>query len=284
MGLLEAVVLGALQGATEFLPISSSAHLVIVPAALGWHAPLSFDVAVHIATGLAVLAYFRADWARLIGGGWRGLRAGNPWADPDARALILIGVASIPVAVAGIAFRAVYEQLLSGDLSAVAREAGAQLIVNGLLLVAAEPLARAQAMRRLGAAAPAATGGADVGPLQSVVIGLAQALALLPGISRSGATIVAGQVLGLSRESAARFSFLLGTPAILGAGIVEAFERSGGAAAPGEVGALAAGFAASFVVGWVSIDWLLGYLRRAPLHAFAVYCWVVGALAMLWFW
>lgn len=308
MGLLEAVVLGALQGATEFLPISSSAHLIVVPAALGWHAPLSFDVAVHIATGLAVLAYFRADWMRLLAGAWRGVRAGDPWGDADARTLALIVLASIPVAVAGLGFRSYYAGLLAGDLSAMARESGAQLIVNGLLLVAAEPIAAAVARRRAGAASTPhgrAAGGADngagdrgrgaapadgstshhdaLGLGQSLAIGVAQAVSLLPGISRSGATIAVGQVTGLTRERAARFSFLLGTPAILGAGVVEALERASGPAAPGEVVALAAGFVAAFAVGWASIDWLLGYLRRAPMYAFAVYCWVVGLAAMAWF-
>jgi len=272
---VQAAVLGAIQGLTEFLPISSSAHLVIVPALLGWRFTLTFDVVVHVATALAVLLYFRADWASLVRGTWRGLRRGDLLREPQGRLMLLLVVASIPVAAFGLVLRPTFETLFVDAPRVAARLEAALLLVTGVVLVAAERLGRRQ------------TAGAEIDTGRAVAVGLAQAVSLLPGISRSGATIAAGLTTGLSRLEAARFSFLLAVPAILGAALVQALARLGaapGAAPPLAVGegmALAIGFVAAFGVGYLSIDWLLGYIRRASLYVFAAYTWVFG-LAALW--
>ncbi len=266
---VQAAVLGAVQGLTEFLPISSKSHLIIVPTLLGWDSTLTFDIAVHLATLLAVLIYFRADWARVLTGLWRGLRAGNPWRDPDGRLFILLVLASIPVMIAGLALQSTYETAIENDPLAAARISAALLLVTGVILVASERLAQRRS---------------HIAPLdtrRAMAVGLAQATAILPGISRSGVTIAAGLSSGLAREDAARFSFMLSTPTILAAGVVQAASRADGPPLPGEAMTLSIGFVVAFVVGYLAIAWLIRYLSRAPLYAFAVYTWVFG-LAALW--
>ena len=269
MSVVQAAVLGAIQGITEFLPISSKSHLIIVPALLGWQSDLSFDVALHWGTALAVILYFRADWVRLFSSLARGTRAGQPWRDPDGRLLVLIVIGSIPVFVAGLAFRSTFETMLAQTPVFAARLSAALLLVTGGVLVTAEQLCRRRDET------------ATLNSGRALAVGIAQAFAILPGISRSGATIAAGLSGGLSREDAARFSFLLGTPAIVGAGVLQTWAGTSDVAGPGEVATVLIGFAVAFVVGYLAIDWLLGYLRRARLYAFAAYTWVFG-LATLW--
>ena len=270
MSILQALILGALQGATEFLPVSSSGHLVIVPALLGWRSSLTFDVVVHWATTLAVLLYFRRDWAALLAGFWKGLRReGAPWRNPQGALLCWIALATLPAMLAGLVLEPYFEAALSGEARSAARLSATLLLVTGLILILGERLVgRAKAVER-------------VGPGRAFAIGIAQACAILPGISRSGTTIASGLALGLDREAAARFSFLLAAPIITGAAILRVFDLAATGLAPGEAGSLLAGFAAAFGVGYLAIGWLLGYLRRASLRAFAVYCWGFG-LAALW--
>jgi undecaprenyl-diphosphatase len=268
MSPVEAILLGALQGLTEFLPVSSSGHLVIVPALLGWRSNLSFDVLVHGATALAVLLYFRADWANMLGGALRGTRQGAAWRDPAGRQLCLILLATLPAAFAGLLLEPHMETLLGQEPVAAARIAAALLPITGLILLLAEWAAKDRAAAE------------QLGPKASLQVGFAQALAILPGISRSGSTIAAGLALGLSREAAARFSFLLATPIILGATSLKLFDLYSQGLAPGEGRALLLGFGSAFVVGYFSIGWLLNWLRRASLKPFAIYCMAFGGLAL----
>ena len=269
MSLLQALILGALQGATEFLPVSSSGHLVIVPALLGWQSSLTFDVAVHWATTLAVLLYFRRDWIALLTGAWQGLRhEGAPWRRPEGAMLCGIALATVPAMLAGLVLEPYFEAALSGEPRSAARWSALLLLATGFILILGEQRAgRARRVER-------------VGPGRALAIGVAQACAILPGISRSGTTIASGLALGLDRESAARFSFLLAAPIITGAAILRAFDLAASGLAPGEASSLVAGFVAAFVVGYLAIGWLLGYLRHASLRAFAVYCWCFGLLAL----
>lgn len=297
--LWQALAIGALQGATEFLPVSSDGHLVVVPALLGWpHASLTFDVAVHVATALAVVLYFWRDWRRLVAGAWRGLRRGAPWRDPDGRLLVAVLLANVPAGLAGILFKDWFEAQFGAP-----RLGAALLLVNAAVLLGAEWIARA---RRGGRAAGgdvdghgAGTGpdiGADdraaprtvddvraVGYGRGLAMGVAQIAAILPGISRSGTTIATGLALGLDRETAARFSFLMAAPIIAAAGLVQAVDVLGDPAARAALeGApiVMAGCAAAFVVGLAAIDGLLRFVRRSSLAVFALWCVVVGSVGL----
>lgn len=271
---LRAALLGILQGATEFLPISSSGHLVIIPELLSWRpAGLTFEVAVHFATAVAVLLAFRRDWVRLAVGGFRGLRSGAPWRDPDSKLLIFIVLASVPAAIAGLMLEPYIELALSGSPRLAARFSGAMLLVTGSVLFMSERVAARRASAR-------SLSASDLGVRAALLIGLAQALAIAPGISRSGATIAAGLALGLPRSEAARFSFLLATPIILGAGALRALDLRGEPMAAGMPMELAIGALAAFVVGLASIGWLMRLLRTRSLLGFAIYTWVFGLIAL----
>lgn len=277
---LRAALLGMLQGATEFLPVSSSGHLVILPELVGWPpAGLTFDVVVHIATAVAVLIAFRQDWRRMIRGAWRGLRSGDPLGDPDARLLAMLVLASVPAAVAGLALESYVESWLAESSLAAARLAGSMLLVTGTLLVTSERFAARGSSSGPGLGA---RGAADrVGWGTALLIGVAQAIAIVPGISRSGATIAAGLALGLPRDEAARFSFLLATPIILGAGALRLIDLADGQAAAGPAPlALVIGAVSAFVVGWASIGWLMRIVRSRSLVGFALYTWAFGLLAL----
>jgi len=276
--LARAAFLGALQGATEFLPVSSSGHLIIVPELLGWPPPtVAFHVAIHLATMLAVAAYFRRDWQRMASGALRGLRQGAPWRDPDGRLLVVLIVATIPAALAGLALEAPLEAALVGASRSAARGAAAMLLVTSALLVVSD-----RAARRHGDPGGAAPDDAAlaVGWRQALWVGIAQACAILPGVSRSGATIAAGLLGGLSRPDAARLSFLLGTPIILGAAVLELGEPLAARPSPGELAVLLTGMASAGVAGYAVIAWLLGYVRRRSILPFAAYTAVAGLVVL----
>jgi undecaprenyl-diphosphatase len=269
-----ALALGALQGATEFLPVSSSAHLIILPEILGWPAAsLTFDVAVHWATALAVALFFRREWADLLRGAWRGARARPARLTPEGRLLVLLAIATVPAAVAGVLLADTLDTLLQTEPRAMARLAASMLLVTGCLLVASELVSRRRTVTT--------TDVDDIGSGTAGIVGVAQACAIVPGISRSGATIAGGLARGVRRDEAARFSFLLAAPIMLGAG---AYQLSGFAMdspPSNEVAAMAAGFVAAFVVGYLCIGALMRFVRRSPLYVFAAYTWVAG-LASLW--
>jgi len=262
--IIEAIVLGITQGATEFIPISSSAHLVLVPWLFGWDKPaLTFDTTLHLGTLLAVLIYFRKDWLTMLAAIPRWLRTRNS-NDPDLKLLGLIILGTIPAAVLGMLFEDFFESLFSQPVTTAA-----MLFVTAAILVVSERLGKLD--RQL----------ETLNWLDSVVVGLAQAAAIIPGISRSGATIAAGRLRNLQRDSAARFSFLLSAPIIFGAGISQLARLIHEGASLAGVAFLVAGFLSAFVSGYLVIWWLLGFLRTRSTYIFALYCVLAGAACLI---
>ncbi len=265
MSLVEAIVLGIVQGITEFLPISSTGHLRIVPAFMGWDDPgAAFTAVTQLGTMAAVLLYFRADLAR-IGRAWlRSLRNPEIRRELDARMGWYILLGTIPISIFGLAFK---DQIETGarDLYLI----GVALIVLGLVLLLAEKVGtRERSMEQIKAR-------------DGVVVGFAQALALIPGVSRSGATITAGLFLGFDRTAAARFSFLLSVPAVVLSGLLElASIVTGEEATHVGASALIVATLAAFVSGYWAIAFLLRYLTTHSTIVFVVYRIVLGALVL----
>ncbi|HTG41985.1 MAG TPA: undecaprenyl-diphosphate phosphatase [Methylomirabilota bacterium] len=267
---IQSLVMGVVQGLTEFLPVSSSGHLIIVPALLGWHDPfitsLAFSVMLHVGTLVALLIYFRADWARLIPAGLATIRDRSFDGDGDRRLAWLLAVATIPALVIGV--------FLNDPIESRFREVGLvalMLVVGGAILW----LAERTGSRRLLAV--------DLTFPRALGIGLAQSLALIPGISRSGISIAAGLFTGLDRESAARFSFLMATPVTAAAAAYEGLKvikGDVGVAVP--VGPLLVGLAASFMFGILAIAVLLRYLRTRSTDIFVVYRVLIAAVVLVW--
>lgn len=265
MSILQAIVLGLVQGATEFAPISSSGHLILVPWIFGWmligdaDVKKSFDVALHMGTLLGALIYFRHDVIRYARA-WFHSIGERQMSTPDERIAWALVVGTIPGAIAGALFEnVIQEQLGAPWLIAV------MLVPFGLLLVVVDRRARSDRAFE------------TIGPRDGLLLGTAQALALQPGVSRSGVTITAARAMGLDRESAARFSFLLSLPIIAGAGAYKAVDlaQSG---LQGHAAEFVAGIVASAISGFLVIWGLLKYLRR---HDFMVFLWYRVALAAL---
>lgn len=255
MNLLKALLLGLVQGLTEFLPVSSSGHLVLVNYLLKVDTgSIAFEVAVHLGTLLAVLIYFRNDLLMVI----RDFFAGGP----GRRVGWMLIAGTIPTAIIGFAFKDTFEALFDAP-----RFAAAGLLITSVLLLIAERLQRGE--REL-------TG---IRLLDALLVGLFQGMAIMPGISRSGSTISAALLTGMSRDAAARFSFLLSIPAILGAGLLEIGEF---AAMPHEmVVPSLAGVLTSAVSGYIAIGLLMAVLRKGRLYYFSIYTAVVGIIALL---
>jgi len=265
MTLIEACALGIVQGITEFLPISSTAHLRVVPALLGWEDPgAAFTAVVQLGTLLAVLVYFAGDMRTMARAALAGLMGGKPLASQEARLAWFIIIGTFPIGLCGLAFK----KHIEGEWRSL-YVISASLILLGIVLWWAE---RSATFRREVD---------QIGWLDSQLIGLAQAVALIPGASRSGTTMTAAMLLGLTRESAARFSFLLGIPAIGAAGLFELRDLlkhgAGGAGLP----ALAAATLTSAVSGYLAIDLLLRYLRRNTTYLFVWYRIGLGLLLLL---
>ncbi len=267
----QALVIGIVQGLTEFLPISSSGHLILVPYLLGWTDPfinsLAFSVMLHMGTLVALLAYFWRDWARLVPAGLAAVRDRSLRGDPDRRLAWLIAATLPPAVVLGV--------LLSDFFEAKVRQpvlVAVMLVVGAAILWLADRLGRkADGIERLGFQG-------------AIAIGCAQALALVPGISRSGISISAGLGLGLTREAATRFSFLMATPVIAGAGLFELKKLlAGEVAADVNVGAIAIGFVAAVVSGLAAIHVLLRYVRHHPMTVFVAYRLLLAALVIIVF-
>ncbi len=262
MTALHAAVLGLVQGATEFLPVSSSGHLILVPQLLGWpDQGLAFDAAVHLGTVLALLCYFAGELRRLAEGAWAGR--------PDVRRLAAaLALGSVPVGIVGLAFQGVIEtRLRSTTVVAVST------IVWALVLWVADRHA-------------AGGGGGvhdlrDVGLTRAVGVGLAQTLALIPGTSRSGITLSAGLFSGLDRSTAARFAFLLGLPVTVAAGLHETAQILRTGLTADMAGELAIGMGTSFAAGLAAISFLVSFLRTRTLLVFVVYRIALG-VALLW--
>jgi undecaprenyl-diphosphatase len=324
MTLLQALLLGLIQGATEFIPISSSGHLTLVPWLLNWSfdpdLKFAFDVLAHWGTLIAVLAVFWSDlwalargWLRTVGivaprdaadppiAGAGSLSAGEagipadegtglapaqkaelynrPYAidgraflariqaDPDGHLAWLILIGSIPAAVLGLLFEDFFEMLF-----------GTPVLVSALLLVTSALLAFSEWRGKQGRDLPALTW------LDAIAIGLGQATAIAPGISRSGATMAAGLIRGVRRDAAARFSFLLSTPVIVGAGVWQLKDLLADGGWTAHLLPLLIGFVAAGVSGYLCIRFLLSYLRRGKLYPFAIYCALAGASCLIVAW
>lgn len=264
MSLVEALILGLVQGLTEFIPVSSSGHLVIVPWLLSWPEPgLAFDTMVHLGTLVAVLAFFARDYVALVAAWARSLPS-RKIADDRTRLAWLLIVATIPAALAGFFLEEYFEQMFTAPALV-----GVFLVVTAGLLFLAERLGRQH--RDL----------ESLGVWMAVFIGLAQALAIAPGVSRSGATIAAGLGLGLTRPVAARFSFMLSGPIIFGAAASQMMPLLRGGLPGSQFGVVLVGFAMAAVVGYVCIGFMLRYLQGRGLQVFASYCLVVGVATVL---
>lgn len=264
MTLLQAVLLGIVQGITEWLPVSSTAHLLLVPWALGWDPPSEpFVVLVQDGTLLAVVVYFRRDLLAVARDVLDGLRRRAPLGTPGARLGWWILLGSIPAAAVGLAFRPFFRDLH-----------GRPVVIAWILLGATAILFLGE---RLGSKR---RGLADLTAPDALRIGAAQAVALFPGVSRSAATISCGLLAGLDRNAAARFSFLLSIPIMAGVGAIETWELLRGPDAADLLPALAAGFLSAAVVGYLAIHWLLGWVARRPLTVFAWYR-IAAGLALL---
>lgn len=265
MTLGEAALLGIIQGLTEFLPISSSAHLILARTVFGWDAGelnREFDVACHLGTLAAVVTFFRADLAAMV----RAVpNAFTARLSPDARRMWLIAVATIPIVIVGV---------LLSDLVDLARDSerttAVVLMLGAGLLFLVERLGP-----RAGTEATLTFGGA-------ALVGMAQAVALVPGVSRSGATITAGMVLGMNRIAAARFSFLIGIPAIAGAAASEALGMRQAALTSHEWTLFAVGLVSSAAVGYLAVSFLLRFLVSHRLDVFAWYRIAVAIAILAW--
>lgn len=271
-GLLEAIwrdfVLGVVQGLTEFLPISSTAHLKIVPVLAGWGDPgVSVTAVIQLGSIVAVIAYFRADLAGVLRGMSGALLRGQ-WREPEARLGMAMAIGTLPILFAGLAIKLYWPGYETSPLRSVPAIAGVSILM-ALLLALAE---------RLG---PRSKQLDQVQGRDGLVVGLAQVLALIPGVSRSGSTLTASLFDSWKRPDAARFSFLLGIPAISIAGLVElkdAFsEPSAGGVLPLMVGIISAA-----VVSWLAIDWLLKFLQRHSTWVFVIYRLLFGVLLLVW--
>lgn len=311
---LEAIVIGGLQGITELFPVSSLGHSIIIPALIGgrWATDLNvstpespylaFIVGLHVATAAALLLFFWRDWVRIIGGFVSSIRYRRISTDGERLAWLII-LATIPVGIAGLLLEHLFRTVLGKP-----QPAAAFLFANGLILLVGERLRRRADAELVTAPPNDSAAGIAIAPdtLEStrdapdeqrqgddrssdarlarltlgkgVMIGSAQVLALLPGISRSGVTMVAGLTRGLSHRDAARFSFLLATPVILAAGMLKLPDLTGPLGA-GIGGPIAAGSAASFICAYLAVRFLDKYFRTRTLLPFAIYCLAAGAVA-----
>ncbi len=291
---LQAVVIGLLQGVTELFPISSLGHSVLLPAWFGWDNLvkaqsaqesfyLAFVVALHVATAIALLVYFRRDWVRIIGGFFATLRT-RRIETADERMAWLLVVASVPTGVIGLAFEHSLRTIFAKPLAAAIF-----LTLNGVILLAGERYRRRAAVRSLAAVGAGGESRTEHGRRldtldfkEAGAVGVAQAGSLFAGVSRSGITMVAGLARGLDHEDAARFSFLLATPIIFAAGVYKVPDLFGhlgdGIRPQAAVGAICAGAAA-----YLSVSFLVRFFETRTLTPFAVYCLVVGIVSIVRF-
>lgn len=266
MSLLNSLLLGLVQGLTEFLPVSSSGHLVLASHFLGVQdAGITFEVFLHFGTLLAVFVGFRKELARLLRVFFSLFRFGRSlklryYEEPDLRLLIYIVAGTIPAVVIGLAFENAIETAFNSP-----RFVAGSLIFTGLLLALTALRSHGKKQLNLN---------------NTLVMGFAQALAILPGVSRSGSTICFGLFAGINGEQAARFSFLLSIPAVLGATLLKIGEMTAAPVSGQYLAVMLAGTAVSFLVGWLAIEAMLRILRRGKLYWFAPYCLILGAVML----
>lgn len=269
MTLFQAIFLGIVQGLTEYLPVSSSAHLVLVPSVLGWQfgekEAFIFDVLVQLGTLVGVLFYFFAPLRKIVIAVLKGLLAGDPWGEQDACLGWLVVLATVPAAVIGLAFKNQIAAYFSSPLVACYC-----LLATGFIMIVAEKLGKK--IER------------EINWRDALSIGFAQSLALLPGISRSGSTIATGMICGISRVKSAQFSFLMSIPVMVGASLIASIDLIKDTALLNQMAIpLMAGFLAAAVSGYVVIKWFMGYLGKHPLFVFSSYCIVVGVVGVIFF-
>ncbi len=268
MTIFQSFLLGIVQGLTEFLPVSSSGHLVLVPYWLGWNIPAEqefiFDVLVQMGTLVAVFIYFWQDVVEITRSAISGLVQRRPFADPHARMAWYLLLATIPAGLFGLLFKDVIEAAFNSVL-----ETAIELVLTGLLLVIAERVGRRDRTLE------------QVTWLDALVMGCFQIIAIFPGISRSGSTIVGGMMRNLDRPAAARFSFLMSIPIMLAAGLLSTLDLLKMPGLSEFLPQILVGFVTSAVVGYLSIRWLVGYLAKRPLFVFTVYLSVIGGVTLI---
>ena len=267
--IIEAIVIGVVQGLTEFLPISSSAHLILIPRVLGWNEAFinsaEFVVMLHMGTLAALLLYFWRDVLELIAAGWAALRERSLAGDPKRKLALILLLSIIPAAIVGFLLEDWIESFFRDAILIIPLV----LVVGALILWLAERFGtRERDLDRV-----------DYG--DAALIGIAQALALFPGISRSGITLSAGLFRGLTRESAARFAFLMGIPIIAGAGLWKMRSIVTGGSGDVHVDALLAGVIAAALSGWLAIGFLLRYLRTHSTGIFIAYRLIAAAVFLV---
>jgi undecaprenyl-diphosphatase len=268
MTILQAILLGIIQGLTEFLPISSSAHLVIIPFLLGWEIPAApafvFNVLVQLGTLVAVIVYFWKDLLGITKGFIEGLLARQPFKTSQSRLGWYILLATIPAGVFGLLIKDLVEAAFNSPLAT-----GIFLLCTAVILVIAERLSKLTRSLE------------EINWLDALLMGIFQALAVFPGISRSGSTMTGGLLRNLDRPSAARFSFLMSIPIMLAAGVLATLDLLEIPDLSQQIVPVTVGFLAAAVVGYLSIRWLLGYLTRHSFYSFAVYCVAAGLLTVV---
>lgn len=268
MSTIQAVFLGIIQGITEFLPISSSAHLVLFPFFLNWNLPekelFIFNVLVQMGTLVAVIFYFRKELSLLIADFFKQLFAGKPFSTLNAKTAWLLIAATIPAGLAGLLLSDLVEDAFGSPLFS-----GIALLITAVLLILAEKISQRTGDDN------------DINFVTALWMGTAQILAIFPGISRSGSTISGGMFRHLRRESAAKFSFLMSIPIMLGAGGYSVYKMVKEISNLGSfLPIIAVGFLTSLVVGYISISWLLKFLKKHSLAYFSIYCFALGGLTI----
>ncbi len=273
MSILQSIILGILQGLTEFLPVSSTAHLLIAQNILGLTSPIDeqakflfiFDILVQLGTLLALIIYFWKDWVAIIGGLYRGVKTRQPFTDPQARLGWYILLASLPALVAGVLLKPLVEQLFRTPLI----EAAIRLTLTTILLLGAEWLGKRS--RNM----------SEINWKDALWIGCAQILSIFPGASRSGSTLAGGMARNLDRPAAARFAFLMSVPVMLAAG---AYQSLGLLKIPHlatYLPPILVSIIVATIVGYLAIHWLLDFLAHRPLYVFSIYCAIVGLITLI---
>ena len=270
MHIFQGIIIGIVQGLTEFLPVSSSAHLIFIQNILGVESSLAFDTFLHLGSLLAVLIYFRADiykmiraWLLSIGDILQHRFREGFYSDPYKRLAWYVILATIPVGIAGVFLESHVDALFAGALYVP----GFFLFVTGTILYLSQRMASGQIDM------------SHMGWFQSLFMGLGQACAIMPGLSRSGTTIAAGLVVGLDKEFAAKFSFILSIPAIFGAFILQLKDI--GLSLGTDGAAVILGFIAAFISGYLAIKWVLDLIQNRSLDIFSYYCWIVGVIVFV---
>lgn len=270
LDILSAIILGAVQGLSEFLPISSSGHLALIPHLLGVETGLAFDTVLHIGTLIAIISFFYRDIINLIKGFLLSLIDLTDGFEvfkrelklvPEKRFAWLIIIGTIPTGIIGILLKDAIESIFRGTIFI-----GFFLIVTGIILYYSERHSSGKITEK------------DMTFKQALIVGVCQGLAVLPGISRSGSTIASGLCLGLEREYAARYSFLLSMPAVIGAGLIQIKDI---ATIDISFGVILAGFISSVVFGYLAIKLLMKMIKGWSLDIFAYYCWIVGSITLI---